>query len=1138
MSDSSNAESGDLSPSMGRAIDEVCNRFERAWRTKETPRVEDFLAGHEGDERDALTVELIALDIFHRRRHGQLPKLEDYASHFAHIDVAQLQGLFAESENEAIPTITHPPSAADARSDRPLKLRYFGDYEVQQEIGQGGMGVIYQARQVSLNRIVALKMIRAGEFASNAEVQRFHQEAEASANLDHPNIVPIYEVGEHEGQHYFAMKLIEGGSLSQRAEDWCLNPNLPRSELRERQREIARLMATVARAVHHAHQRGILHRDLKPANILLDAHKEPHITDFGLAKKVEGDSALTQTGAIVGTASYMSPEQARGTKSLTIHADVYGLGAVLYELLTGRPPFKADNVLDTLIQVRQQEVVRPSALNPAVDRDLETICLKCLEKEANNRYSNPVAFAEDLDHWLRGEPISVRPVTPWRRAVKWIRRHPTPTALTAVTIVAALALVGVAVAQHYNSRLKETNTRLEETSGKLQVTLDSLTVQKAEADRLRVRASEQEARAKRFLYASQMVLARQAIEQKRVPDALSMLDSVRPEKPTDPDPRGPEWYHFWRQCHGDDQVLPGKGGRVMALAFDRPGKRLAIAYENGEVSLWNVGTLHDPIVVFRHDFPAGELRFTSDDRYLLSASTDGSTKILDLASCVEADTKDNSDVAKLSRIMANRVRGRLSPQLGGYHSPPRLAELRSLRNDCFISEDNRVTVRGVPRKTQSGQHYTKIEWILEAIENGAPAATLASELPAILSVAGDRAGRIVVVGLGDRTIQVWNLETKARIQTVPSAIVPRSLALASDRQRLAVGGADGAVRLHDLSGARLRESRNSSTRFDPEINNIVFRPGEKQVAAYSQNGMAVWAVDTLRRIWSLPPIGGPQMDFRRVSFSPDGRSIFDGTRLLDSDTGATLRSFNGANPRAFGTSFSPDGRFVAAAALHGVRVWEVCSGNTLHIFSMDKAADGANYVASVAFSPDGRRIAAACGTYGTGPGAIKIWDTSSGEEVIRIPQAWLSVWSLAFSPDGKWIVGGRGTHQPTNSELMVGEVRIWQSDNGLEIATFPADCPCVWGLAFSPDGRRLAAACGNHQTLTSTTTPLVKIWDLETRLEILRLPGETFAFRGVDYSPDGKTLAICDRGTLRLLGEKSQTWSYDLPTKANVKKSK
>jgi serine/threonine protein kinase len=392
-----------LSPVEGLVLDSLCSQFDDAWEGPQRPDLTRWLGQALEADRAALFTELLLIELVRRRQRGEVPDREAYQGRFPEY-AAQIEALLGRGTVSATAAAPHPPEGP--YPDVP-------GYAIEGCLGVGAMGVVYRARQEKPSRPVALKMILAGRLASEAAVQRFCLEAEAVADLEHPHIVPIYEVGEHDGQHYFSMKLVEG-SLDRRVPELVADP-----------RSAARMMEEIARAVHYAHQHGILHRDLKPANILIDAQGQPYVTDFGLAKRVEADGGLTQTGVIVGTPWYMSPEQAEGRNSaLTTATDGYALGAILYELLTGQPPFKTDHgsTLETLQQVREREPIRPRAIKPGVERDLETICLKCLEKDPGRRYHSAGALADDLRRYLNWEPILAHPPGLLDRTRLWCRR--------------------------------------------------------------------------------------------------------------------------------------------------------------------------------------------------------------------------------------------------------------------------------------------------------------------------------------------------------------------------------------------------------------------------------------------------------------------------------------------------------------------------------------------------------------------------------------------------------------------------------------------------------------------------------------------------------------------------------------------
>jgi hypothetical protein len=424
----------DLGPLSLRQVDELdsaCDEFESAWKAGRRPGLLAYLAGVDGPERAVLARELIAVDVHWRKRAGEMPTAEDYLALLPG-DTTAICAAFGENDpltgaDELVAqdfTSIGPhsqshrhdteaePEALPIGLERRAPLPSVPGYEILETLGRGGMGVVYKAKHLRLNRVVAIKMINLGSFPTAHSVRRFLAEAELAAALDHPGIVQVYEVGEHEGWPFFAMRLVEGGSLAQQ---------LPR--LLADRRAAVRLLIQVARAVHHAHQHGVLHRDLKPANILLDSQGEPVVADFGLAKRIDGGASLSTTGTGLGTPSYMAPEQVSDSKGTTTAADVYSLGAILFELLTGRPPFRSIGIMETLRQVREDPPPALRSLDRSIDTTLELICLKCLEKSPQSRYSSAEALAADLERWLVGDPVSVRPPSLAALLRVWARQN-------------------------------------------------------------------------------------------------------------------------------------------------------------------------------------------------------------------------------------------------------------------------------------------------------------------------------------------------------------------------------------------------------------------------------------------------------------------------------------------------------------------------------------------------------------------------------------------------------------------------------------------------------------------------------------------------------------------------------------------
>ncbi len=1002
----------------------------------------------------------------------------------------------------------------------PETLRYFGDYELLEQIAVGGMGVVFKARQVSLNRIVAVKMIRAGQLAREADIRRFRTEAEAAANLKHPRIVAIHEVGEHEGRHFFSMDFIEGRTLAELVRNHPLEPA-----------RAARLMQTIAEAIAYAHQRGVLHRDLKPPNVMIDAQDEPHVTDFGLAKMLKGDSELTQTGAVMGSPSYMSPEQARGRgDEVSERSDVYALGAMLYELLTTRPPFLAATPLETMKLVVERDPASPRVLNPALPRDLETICLKCLEKEPARRYASAGALAEDLQRWQRHEPIHARPTSVGEHVAKWATRHPSRAALLALSLLAP-AIIIILLVTNERRVTRERDRALGEAQ----------------------RAQDARAETRQSLYASDMLLAQHALDEGNLSSARShvlawkparagtttnalgtnstttaeetwlteadglngdietifrrsswfplsqrmsawqsAVASVGPTNQAPDDPRGFEWRYLWQQCQGDEEhTLRGHTNSLHCLAFSRDGKLLASGDGAGHIFFWSMryrelDEARKPLL----STGLGLLRisFSADEKALATTDNNGRTKVWNLA----------------TRKVVWSHQGRRDQES---------SQLSPTGNWIGVSHG---------RDSRDPDHAAQVfDWKTGRKVLSVPLCGFAGFSPD---------GQQALVGFRNRT-EFWNLATGHFVRTVTNitgSVVPspdgrylagiegglwiadlleakramrvrlagvgaRHAAFAPDGALLAITGNDQAVRLWDVAA---QQARSPLMGHNAAVNGVAFSPdGLWLVTASSDKTLKIWSTQRRRRQGELIQSGSRAAE--TFIASPDGRTLAS----LNPQTGlwlfdmATRESVNLSHDSSLRPEFfSADSRtFIARGAVNSngflpLLRWNVSAPSQppeTVLLPLGKP----HPLGYTAVSPERSLYA----VNQTKSNAIAFWNPLTGTFVNQWrarPNQHLG-WPACFSPDGRKLL--------TTESKTVFLFEIAAPDRQWT-AQFPA---IVHDWAFSPDGKMVLTACEDHT---------IRLFDADTLNPVAVLPGHQFPVRKLVCSPDGRTLASSDSG--------------------------
>lgn len=963
--------------------------------------------------------------------------------------------------------------------------RILGDYELHGEIARGGMGVVFRARQRSLGRWVAVKLARDGGFALRDHLRRFRTEVEAAATLDHPHIVPIYEVGEHEGCPFFSMKLLEGGTVMARFADRPTDPRLA-----------ANITAKVGRALHFAHQRGVLHRDVKPNNILLDSAGEPFLTDFGLARLMEEDSTVTRTVAVMGTPAYMAPEQARGgMKTVTTAVDVYGLGAVLYELLTGQPPHRGDSPIDIVRKVLEEEPRRPSQINRAIDRDLEVICLRCLEKEPARRYGSALAVSEDLERWLRGEPIQARPISSFERLAKWVRRRPAIASLSGLALMAGLAAVAVTTAfklrlnevqrrealSHRQSAIRllvaEANHHIEDGDGCMALPMLVGALERAQgwpdhelAQRERLGALlRMSPRLRRLWVLDAPVLhATRDGEGRRLAFGTAAgLATIRDSETGEA--IGPPLRHT---------------GAVMRVLFSPDSQLLAASEEACCVRLWDLrsstplgaplqwrSSWYDPAVFGA----AGSVLAVPGDSNVLFHPVDGSgapDARMPAIPGIQALAVDPSGTQFF--VGGEDGKGRFWDRPRARWIGPELPHPARLRAAFFVLAGRfLVTIAEDWRARVWNAETGELIRVTEAHESD------------ILSWAATQDGHRFATAGYDNAVRVWETtNTGPALTLVRHASAAGAVDLSADGRWMVTGTYGGAARLWELPTGR---PATPNLPHSAGVSTVLLEPSGQRFITASYGGEA--------RQWQLPPDGGTLKSWKSIEtpvlarFDADGSNVVvvarDGeARRLAMQGGpeASWRIHHGS-PIA-SADLAADGRILALGGTDGtVSIWRIGHMDPLRRMRVDE-----HTVTQIRLSADARQWIALCNDRRVTAGSI--------EDSPPLPHRFWhndGIHWIRFSPDGG-TVGIAG---------FSGLGALWNPAHGTERFRFPGLARFVGRIEFSPDGRQVLTTDWDWDNYARAG----RRWDARTGEELLPPLAHTDGVRCGRYSPDGRFIA-------------------------------